>query len=137
MEEKAKTIVQYESEPVSEAEEERDTGTEDRELGEDGVSDNGTHIQTPDAGPSAEGQHDTGDYDTEVRESNDSNGDSGTGISVGDNVGVDESALAKSKDFVITKTLAEDLTSAPKLIKVLKRYAIEKVKPQNTAGRTC
>ena len=119
-----------ESEPVSEVEEERNTGTADRKLGEDVASKNGKNIQSSETEASATGQLDSGDNNNRVRESDSSNGNSGTGTDGNDNVDVAENS-SKPKDFVITKAVAEDIDkSAPSMADNIKAietlHAIEK-----------
>ena len=119
-----------ESEPVSEVKEKRNIRTEDRELGEDVASENGKHIQSSETATSAAGQLDSRDNNNRVRESDSSDGNSGTGIDGNDNVDVAESS-SKSKDYVITKTVAEDIDkSAPSMTDNIKAietlHAVEK-----------
>ncbi|MBO5700933.1 MAG: DEAD/DEAH box helicase family protein [Clostridia bacterium] len=99
------------SESVPKAEEERNVGAEDRQLGENGTGENGRNVQSSEAGSSAERSDNSGSNDNGVRESDNGNGDSGVGTRGNDNV--DE---LKAKDFSITKAVAEELdTKAPSI----------------------
>ena len=102
------------SEPVSEAKEKRQIGTADRELGENVADESGTGVQAPETDTSSTGQLDSGNRNDRVRESDDGTRDSGTGIVGNDNVDVEtsESSTKKSKDFVITKAVAENIDTA-------------------------
>lgn len=103
------------SEPVSETEEKRNIKAADREFGEDVASESGTHIQSSEAETSAAEQHDSGDNNDRVRKSDDGDGNSGTGIGGNNNVDVTDTN-GKSKDFVITRTVAEAIDkSAPSI----------------------
>jgi N12 class adenine-specific DNA methylase len=118
------------SEPVSEVEEKRNIGTDDRELGKNVASESGTHIQPPETAAFAAEQHDSRDNNDRIRKSDDSDGNSGTGIDGNNNVDVAEHG-GKSKDFVITKTVAEDIDkTAPSMTDNIKAietlHAIEK-----------
>ena len=118
------------SEPVSEVEEKRNIGTDDRELGENVTSESGTHIQSPETESFAAEQLDSGDNNDRIRKSDDSDGNSGTRIDGNNNVDVTENR-GKSKDFVITKTIAEDIDkTAPSMADNIKAietlHAIEK-----------
>ena len=75
-----------ESEPVQEVEEKRNVGTEDRKSGEDVVSENGRNIQSVETETSTEEQHSGRVSDNGIRESDNSDGDSGIGVSGNDNV---------------------------------------------------
>ncbi len=117
------------SEPVSEASEKRNAGATDRELGENVASKNGERIQASEAETLAAGQHDGGDSDNGIRESDSGNGNGGTGTDGNDNVNVTKND--KPKDFSITKTVAEDIDkSAPSMADNIKAietlYDIEK-----------
>lgn len=117
------------SEPVSEASEKRNAGATDRELGENVASKNGERIQASEAETFAAGQHGGGDSDNGVRKSDDGNGNGGTGTDGNDNVHVTKND--KTKDFSITKTVAEDIDkSAPSMADNIKAietlYDIEK-----------
>ena len=129
------------SEPIQKAEEERNIGTEDRELGEDVASENGTDIQATERKTPATGQHDSGDNDNGVRESDNSDGDSGIGVSGNDNVNdevTDDSKPekeSKAKDYSITKAVAEELdTKAPSIDDNIK--AIETLHELENSGKT-
>lgn len=118
------------SEFVPETEEKRNTGTENREFGEDVASKSGKHIQPSEAEAPATGQHSSRDSNDRVRKSDNSDGNSRTGIDGNDNVDVTENS-GRLKDFVITRTVAEDIDrSAPSMsdnIKAIETlHAIEK-----------
>lgn len=98
------------SESVQEAEEKRNTGTEGRKSRKDVVDENGTDVQTVEGEATAERPVDSGSDDNGVRERDNGDGDSGAGTHGNDNVDV------KSKDYVITKAVAEEIdTSAPSM----------------------
>ncbi len=121
------------SEPVSGTEERRNVGAEDRELGENVTPENGKHIQSPEAETSAAEQHDSGDNNDRVRKSDDSDGNSGTGIDGNDNVDVNEHG-GKAKDFTITKATAKDIdTSSPSMSDNIK--AIETLHAIENTGK--
>ena len=99
------------SEPAQKTEEERNAGTEDRQLGKDVAVENGTDVQASEEAKTSEGSNDSGDNDNGVRESDNGDGDGGVGTRGNDNV--DE---VKARDFSITKAVAEELdTKAPSL----------------------
>ena len=99
------------SESVPKVEEERNTGTEDRQLSENVADESGTVAQAPENDETSAGSDDGGDNHDGVGKSDDSNGDSGTGTRGNDNV--DE---VKTRDYSITKAVAEELdTKAPSL----------------------
>lgn len=99
------------SEPVQKTEEKWNAGTEDRELSQNVADENGTAIQTAERETPTEKSNDVRSDDNGVGESDDSNGDSGSGTRGNDNVNE-----IKSKDFTITKAVAEDIdTKAPSI----------------------
>ena len=122
-----------EPEPVQEVKEERNAGDENRKSSEDVARSGGELLQTTETESSASGQLDSGDNDNRVRESDDSEGHGAEGASVDDNVDVAEGG-SKSKDFVITKAIAEDIdTSAPSMNDNIK--AIETLHTIESSGK--
>lgn len=118
------------SELVSEAEEKRNIGTESGKSGENVVNEGGKHLQASETKTSAEEQHNGGNIDNGIRKSDNSDGNSGAGIGGNDNVDVKES-VPKAKDFVITKSVAEEINlSAPSISDNINAvetlYALEK-----------
>ena len=111
-----------ESEPVQEVEEKRNVGTEDRKSGEDVASENGRNIQSVETETSTEEQHSGRVSDNGIRESDNSDGDSGIGVSGNDNVNdeitndTETEKESKAKDYSITKAVAEELdTKSPSI----------------------
>jgi N12 class adenine-specific DNA methylase len=131
------------SEPVQTVEEERNIGTEDRKFSEDVTSENGTHIQSAETETSATGQLSSGDSDNGVRKSDNSDGNSGIGISGNDNVNDEVTDDTKdtedvkettAKDYSITKAVAEELdTKAPNIDDNIK--AIETLHELENSGK--
>ena len=99
------------SESVPKAEEERNAGAEDRQLGKNVSGESGRNVQASEGAQTAARSDDSGSNDNGVRESDNGNGDSGVGTRGNDNV--DE---VKARDFTITKAVAEELdTKAPSM----------------------
>lgn len=104
-----------ESELVSEAEEGRNTGTENREHGENVSDKDGTVVQSSESEASGERPNDSRSDNNRVRESDNGDGDHGSGAYGNNNVN-DEVKEAKAKDFSITKAVAEEIdTKAPSM----------------------
>lgn len=121
-----------ESEPVQKVEEKRNSGTEDKQSIGNVATENGTDVQAVERETPAERSDNSGSDDNGVREPDNSNGDSGAGTVGNDNVDVRESA--KSKDYVISKTVAEEIdTSAPSMEDNIK--AIETLHELETSGK--
>lgn len=100
------------SESVPKAEEERNAGAEDRQLGKNVAGESGRNVQASEGTQTAERSDNSGSNDNGVRESDNGNGDSGVGARGNDNVN-DE---VKARDFSITKAVAEELdTKAPSM----------------------
>jgi len=99
------------SEPVQETETDSNSEKESKDLGENVADENGTTVQASERETPTERQLDSRSDDDGVGESDDSNGDSGVGTRGNDNVNE-----IKSKDFTITKAIAEDIdTKAPSI----------------------
>lgn len=99
------------SEPVQETETDSNSEKESKELSQNVADKNGTAVQTAERETPTEKSNDSGSNHDGVGESDDSNGDSGSGTRGNDNVNE-----IKSRDFTITKAVAEDIdTKAPSI----------------------
>lgn len=100
---------------VPQTEKKQDIGTANRELGKNVIAEDGTGVQTTERETTAERPVVSGAVDNGIRESDNSNGNSGVGVSGNDNVD-DEVKSSKARDFSITKAVAEDLdTKSPSM----------------------